>query len=53
MPTVPERAEVPSESTWNHESVFSSFDAWREEYGRDRERGRRDRAVSRHPGAGT
>ena len=32
MPTVPTRAEVPVESTWNHESVFPSFDAWREEY---------------------
>ena len=32
MTTVPERSEVPIESTWNHESVFPSFDAWREEY---------------------
>lgn len=32
MTTVPSRAEVPIESTWNHESVFPSFDAWREEY---------------------
>ncbi len=32
MPTVPARADVPIESTWNHESVFPSFDAWREEY---------------------
>ena len=32
MPTVPARADVPVESTWNHESVFPSFDAWREEY---------------------
>ena len=32
MPTVPARADVPSESTWNHESVFPSFDAWRDEY---------------------
>ena len=32
MPTVPTREEVPIESTWNHESVFPSFDAWREEY---------------------
>ncbi len=32
MPTVPARADVPAESTWNHESVFASFDAWREEY---------------------
>ncbi|MCY4020341.1 MAG: oligoendopeptidase F [Chloroflexi bacterium] len=32
MTTVPARSEVPIESTWNHESVFPSFDAWREEY---------------------
>ena len=32
MPSVPTREEVPTESTWNHESVFPSFDAWREEY---------------------
>ena len=32
MTTVPARADVPIESTWNHESVFPSFDAWREEY---------------------
>lgn len=32
MPTVPARADVPIESTWNHESVFPSFDAWRDEY---------------------
>ena len=32
MTTVPARADVPIESTWNHESVFRSFDAWREEY---------------------
>ena len=32
MTSVPARAEVPIESTWNHESVFPSFDAWREEY---------------------
>ena len=32
MSTVPTRDEVPIESTWNHESVFPSFDAWREEY---------------------
>ena len=32
MPTVPTREEVPIDSTWNHESVFPSFDAWREEY---------------------
>ena len=32
MTTVPARADVPIESTWNHESVFPSFDAWRDEY---------------------
>ena len=32
MSTVPARSEVPIEATWNHESVFPSFDAWREEY---------------------
>ena len=32
MPSVPTREEVPIESTWHHESVFPSFDAWREEY---------------------
>ena len=32
MTAVPARADVPVESTWNHESVFASFDAWREEY---------------------
>ena len=32
MSTVPARADVPIESTWNHESVFPSFDAWRDEY---------------------
>ncbi|MCE2473886.1 MAG: oligoendopeptidase F [Anaerolineae bacterium] len=32
MTSVPARADVPVESTWNHESVFPSFDAWREEY---------------------
>ncbi len=32
MPTVPARSDVSIESTWNHESVFPSFDAWREEY---------------------
>ena len=32
MTTVPAREEVPIESTWNHESVFPSFDAWREAY---------------------
>ena len=32
MSTVPARADVSIESTWNHESVFPSFDAWRDEY---------------------
>ncbi len=32
MSTVPTRDEVPIESTWNHESVFPSFAAWRQEY---------------------
>lgn len=32
MPTVPSRSDIPVESTWNHESVFPSFAAWREEY---------------------
>ena len=32
MPTVPARADVPIESTWNHESVFPSLDAWRDAY---------------------
>lgn len=32
MTTVPARSQVPVESTWNHESVFPAFDAWREEY---------------------
>ncbi len=32
MTTVPAREQVPIEATWNHESVFPSFDAWREEY---------------------
>ena len=32
MTSVPSRQEVPVESTWDHESVFPSFDAWREEY---------------------
>lgn len=32
MSTVPARQDVPIESTWDHESVFPSFDAWREEY---------------------
>ena len=32
MTQVPSRQQVPRESTWNHESVFPSFAAWREEY---------------------
>ena len=32
MSTVPARQDVPIESTWDHESVFPSFEAWREEY---------------------
>ena len=32
MTTVPARADVPLESTWNHERVFPSFAAWRDEY---------------------
>ena len=32
MSTVPLREEVPIESTWNHESVFADFDAWRAAY---------------------
>ena len=32
MSTVPAREEVAIESTWDHESVFPSFDAWREAY---------------------
>lgn len=32
MSTVPTRQDVPIESTWDHESVFPSFEAWREEY---------------------
>lgn len=32
MSTVPARADVPVESTWNHESVFASFESWRAEY---------------------
>ncbi len=30
--TVPARADVPIEATWNHESVFVDFAAWRAEY---------------------
>ena len=32
MTTVPTRDQVPVEATWNHESVFPSFAAWRDEY---------------------
>jgi len=32
MSSVPARQDVPVEETWDHESVFDSFDAWREEY---------------------
>ncbi len=32
MSTVPAREDVAIESTWDHESVFPSFDAWREAY---------------------
>ncbi len=32
MSSVPTRDQVPTDSTWNHESVFPSFAAWREEY---------------------
>lgn len=32
MTTLPTRDQVPTEATWNHESVFPSFAAWREEY---------------------
>ena len=32
MSTVPTRQDVPIESTWDHESVFPSFEAWREEH---------------------
>ena len=32
MTSVPSRQDVPIESTWDHESVFPSFEAWREEY---------------------
>ncbi len=34
---VPERNEIPKEQTWNAESVFESFDAWRTEYDAVRE----------------
>jgi len=29
---VPQRKDIPKEQTWNAESVFESFDAWRTEY---------------------
>ena len=32
MTQVPSRDQVPSEATWNHESVFADFAAWRAEY---------------------
>ncbi|MCY4146844.1 MAG: oligoendopeptidase F [Chloroflexi bacterium] len=32
MTTIPARADIPKETTWNHESVFASFDDWRAEY---------------------
>ncbi len=32
MSTVPAREDVAIESTWDHKSVFPSFDAWREAY---------------------
>ena len=32
MSTVPARADIPAQATWNHQSVFASFDAWRDEY---------------------
>ena len=32
MSTVPARADIPQSDTWNHESVFATFDAWRDEY---------------------
>ena len=32
MSAVPARSEVATDSTWNHESVFATFDAWRAEY---------------------
>ncbi len=32
MTTVPTRDQVPVDSTWNHESVFPGFEAWRAEY---------------------
>jgi len=32
MSTVPARKDVPLESTWDHKSVFPSFDAWRGAY---------------------
>jgi oligoendopeptidase F len=32
MSTVPERQDIPVNQTWDHESVFPSFEAWQEEY---------------------
>lgn len=32
MSSVPKREDIPIEQTWDHESVFASFDAWQEEY---------------------
>ncbi len=32
MSTIPARQEIPIEQTWDHKSVFESFDTWREEY---------------------
>ncbi len=32
MSSVPKREDIPMEQTWDHESVFPSFDAWQEEY---------------------
>ena len=32
MTTIPARADIPRQATWNHESVFASFDDWRAEY---------------------
>jgi len=29
---VPDRSDIPKQQTWNAESVFESFDAWRAEY---------------------
>ena len=32
MTTIPARADIPKQATWNHESVFASFADWRAEY---------------------